>query len=81
MKNCKNDRSDASLQVYHLDDVHGSRAGARPPSRAAVTKNVYMSLGSGTLSGDKTTRCVLLKKIKIPFIPKMRVLLVLQLKK
>jgi len=31
-------RSDASLQVNHLGDVHGSRSGARPPIREAITK-------------------------------------------
>src|SRR5665647_119841 len=38
MKNRNNDRSDASLQVNHLGDVHGSRSGARPPIREAITK-------------------------------------------
>ena len=58
MKNRKNDRSDASLQVDHLGDVHGSRSGARPPIREAITKNVYISPGSGSLVGDKNTQSV-----------------------
>jgi hypothetical protein len=53
VKNRNNDRSDASLQVDHLGDVHGSRSGARPPIREAITKNVYISPGSGSL--DKNT--------------------------
>jgi hypothetical protein len=39
--------------VDHLGDVHGSRSGARPPIREAITKNVYISPGSGSL--DKNT--------------------------
>ena len=53
MKNHKKDRSDASLQVDHLGDVHESRSGARPSIREAITKNVYISPGSGSLIGDK----------------------------
>ncbi len=58
MKNYKNDRSDASLQVDHLGDVHGSRPGARPPIRDAITKNVYISPGSGSLAAGKNTQSV-----------------------
>jgi len=36
VKNYKNDRSDASLQVDHLGNVRESRSGARPPIREAI---------------------------------------------
>jgi hypothetical protein len=38
MKNHKKERSDASLQVDHLGDAHGSRTGARFPIREAILK-------------------------------------------
>jgi hypothetical protein len=53
MKNRKNARSGTSLHVDHFGDVHGSRSGTRPPIRKAITKNVYISPGSGSLVGDK----------------------------
>jgi len=58
VKDRNNDKNDASLQVDHLGDVHGSRSGARPPIREAITKNVYISPGSGSLVGDKNTHSV-----------------------
>ena len=38
MKNRKNEWSDASLHVDHPGDIYGSRSGARPPVREAITK-------------------------------------------
>jgi len=68
VKDRNNDKSDASLQVDHLGDVHGTRSGARPPIREAITKNVYISPGSGSLDDDKNTRVryVLLKRNVVP---------------
>ncbi len=58
MKNHKNDRSDASLHVDLLGDVHRSRSGARPLLREAITINVYISPGSGSLVAGKNTQSV-----------------------
>jgi hypothetical protein len=58
LKHCQARRSDASLHVDHLGDIHGSRSGARPPIREAITKKVYISPGSGSLAGDKKTLSV-----------------------
>ena len=59
MKNRNNDRSDASLYVNHLGDVHGSWSGVRPPLREAIKKNGYISFGSGPPVGDKNTLSVM----------------------
>ncbi len=36
----------------------GPQSGARPPIREAIVKNVYISLGSGSLVAGKNTQSV-----------------------
>jgi hypothetical protein len=67
VKNRKNDRSDASLQVDHLGDVHGSRFGARPPIREAISKKcIHITwIGFPGRWQKHTVRCVFFNKNNI----------------
>ncbi len=70
MKNRNNDRSDASLQVNHLGDVHGSRPGARPPIREAITKMYTYHLDRAPLLVTKTLSPLCIIKKKQEFLKK-----------
>ena len=59
MKNRKNDRSDASLQVDHLGDVSWFPVWSPSSHRGGFHKNVYISVRSGSLIGDINTQSVI----------------------
>ena len=64
MKNRNNDRSDASLQVNHPGDVHGSRSGARPPIREIIIKmyTYHLDRALWLVTKTRSPLCIIKKK-------------------